>query len=249
MKKILICLLLVVAPALYALEPAILLLGPPGSGKGTFSDFAQARGYRHLSAGDLIRDEIKKETPFGKEIEEIVKRGDNVDQHKLLLYVQEYMKQFQSEKKPFILDGFGRGERDIQALAEFLVAQNLADSTFVFWLDAPDAICQERIATRLVCAECHHVYNLRLDTVSADQPCLYCNEGVVQIRLNDNEEVTAKRISKYREEYVHHFRRGLKAFPNLYFDTDQGRESCYAFYGDLLDRLASFEGTTSQFLN
>lgn len=248
MKKLLSLLLLIVTNSLCALDPVIILFGPPGSGKGTFSDFAAQYDYQHLSAGDLIRDEIKKQTPFGKEIEEIVKRGDNVDQDRLFLFVKEYMRKFQSENKPFIIDGFGRGEKDIGELCQFLKDQNLADKTIVLWLDAEDDACKERIKTRLVCTDCHYVFNSQIDPLLTSDICPNCLNAKVELRLNDNAEVTAKRIAKYREEYVHIFRRGTKDFASLSVHTNCERQKCWEFYKQLLEQLAAFDGTTSEFV-
>ncbi len=248
MNKYFFLFLLLLTSRLFAFDPVIILVGPPGAGKGTFADLAVKYGYNHISAGDLIRDEIKNQTPFGKDIEEIVRQGDYVDPDTLFMLIRSRIIHFQSESKPFIIDGYGRTEHDVQALCNLLIEQNLQDKTFVLWLEADDEICKARIPTRVVCSDCHHVYSTLLDPTTSNTRCLFCPQGLVEARLNDTPDVIEKRILKYRDEIVYNYKKTETYFPSLTYKTNSHRTECLAFYEKLLRDIASFDGTSGEFI-
>lgn len=215
-------------------NPVVILVGPPGAGKGTFSDFAVGHGFNHLSAGDLIRDEIKNQTPFGKSVEELVRRGEYVDPDALFQLVRERILQFKNANKPFIIDGYGRTEQDVLALCNLLVAEGLQTRTVVVWLEADDEVCKARIPNRLVCSSCHHVYSTLLDASAPNSACSYCPDGVIELRLNDTPDVTEKRLKKYREEIVYNYQKTAAYFPSITFNTNVERDVCFTYYSSLL---------------
>ena len=248
MKKIILSLLLSLSSVVCSLEPVILLFGPPGSGKGTFSQLAKEQGYNHLSAGDVIRDEITNKTPFGLKVEEIVKRGEYVDPVIFCQMMKEKITSLCAEGNPLIVDGFGRTSEDMQVLVDTISSLQLADSTLVLFFDAEDAICKERISGRLVCNDCHHVYNTKHTPFHAGDSCLNCGVGVLQERINDTLQVINKRMADYRNSIEKSYKISLDFFPAIFFNSGQESAVCLNFYKELLTQIKDHEGDTKTFV-
>jgi adenylate kinase len=248
MKKIIISLLLSLSSVAFSLEPIILLFGPPGSGKGTFSQLAKEQGYNHLSAGDLIRDEITKKTPFGLEVEEIVKRGDYVDPVIFCRKMKDEITVLSAEGKPLIIDGFGRTSDDMKVLTDTIFELQLNDDTLVLFFDAEDAICKERISGRLVCNDCHHVYSTKNQAFQVGDLCLSCGTGVLQERINDTLQVINKRMADYRSNIEKNYKISLDFFPGIFFNSGQESAVCMKFYQEILTQIKDHEGDAKTFI-
>ncbi|MBS0626642.1 MAG: nucleoside monophosphate kinase [Verrucomicrobia bacterium] len=248
MKKIIISLLLSLSSIAFSLEPIILLFGPPGSGKGTFSQLAKEKGYNHLSAGDLIRDEITKKTPFGLEVEEIVKRGDYVDPVVFCRKMKDQITVLSAEGKPLIIDGFGRTLNDMKVLVDTIFELQLNDDTLVLFFDAEDGICKERISGRLVCNDCHHVYSTKDQAFQVGDLCLSCGTGVLQERINDTLQVINKRMEDYRSNSEKNYKKSLDFFPGVFFDSGQESSVCIKFYQEILNQIKDHQGNAKTFV-
>lgn len=248
MKKIIISLLLCLSSAVFSLEPVILLFGPPGSGKGTFSQLAKEKGYNHLSAGDMIRDEITKKTPFGLEVEEIVRRGGYVDPVVLSQMIKERIAILSAGGKPLIIDGYARTLDDMEVLVDTISKLQLYDNTLVLFFDAEDHICKERISGRLVCNDCHHVYSTKNGAFLAGDPCLNCGTGVLEERINDTIQVINKRMVDYRNSIEKSYRTSLDFFPAIFFNSGQESDVCVKFYKELLTQIKDHEGDAKTFV-
>ena len=234
---------------LFSIEPVILLFGPPGSGKGTFGQFAKGKGYNHLSAGDMIRDEIIKKTPYGLIVEAIVKRGDYVDRELLCQMINQKITELALEGKPFIIDGIGRSSEDMQALFSIMAELKLNDRTLVVFLDADDKVCQERMSSRLICNDCHFVYSSKCLRYCAGDLCPNCKEDFLEKRMNDTASVIEKRISYYREVIESNYKKSLEIFPAIFFNSGQESSECLKFYERLLEKLKNYEGDLIDFVH
>ncbi len=200
MYKWFIYLILSFIVPLFANEQVIILIGPPGSGKGTFSQqLKHHHGYNHISAGDLVRNEIIKKTPIGLEIEEIVKKGNYISNETMHSLIEAAILKCAAEKKPFIIDGFPRKEESHQFLLNLLKNLNLVESTVAILIDADDHVCEERILNRQVCVDCNQVYNTVTAPSKIQNECDLCHGALIK-RINDTPEVIKKRIKEYREK-------------------------------------------------
>jgi adenylate kinase len=125
----------------------VLLIGPPGSGKGTQGERLAARfGLEHLAAGDLLRDEVDNDTPLGREVDRIMQRGDLVPDDVILRLLMPRVLAA-SEGNGYVLDGFPR------TVEQAVEARKLADETgagphAVIYLDAPQDELVRRILAR-----------------------------------------------------------------------------------------------------
>jgi len=171
----------------------IVMLGPPGAGKGTYASRLTKRlGIPHISTGDMVREEIKKQTDLGKKIKEYSDRGALVPDEIIIKLLAERI------RKPdcsggFILDGFPRTIRQAEAL------ENIAKIDLVINLNVPDEIIITRLSNRLICRECGAIYNLLTLKPKKDRICDKCG-GTLYQREDDKPEVIKERLNIYRRQ-------------------------------------------------
>jgi adenylate kinase len=228
------------------MEPVILLMGPPGSGKGTFSQYLKEHyGYKHLSAGNIVRREIELQTPLGKEIEEAMKRGDYVDTPAIDALLEKAIAEAVQEGGSLIFDGFLRTERDLDSMCRLVDLHKLKSRIFILHLETCDAVCKERILNRLVCPKCEHIYNLLTAPPLIFAICDLCSSNLEK-RVNDSPDATDKRIREFRKESSISFPRAKQLFPNILHDTSQDICACEQFYDRLVSFCTHFLGTPDE---
>lgn len=247
MKKALLLSFTLLCHSLFSLEPIILLFGPPGSGKGTFGEFAVQRGYNHISAGDLVRDEINRASEIGNKIRDIVARGDYIDPELMFQILSQRVLALLSENKPLIIDGYGRDSNALEQLVLFLKQEELASKTFVILFDVDDAVCKERIQGRLICSSCHHIAN-SADHCYAGQECPSCHSDILAIRINDTADVIEKRLQQYREKIEPVYRSSERFFPFIVLNPCLDREESYRFYDLFLEDIKQCDGEADDFV-
>ena len=123
----------------------LLFLGPPGAGKGTQAAFlSEANSYLHLSTGELLRKEINLCTELGKQVKDIMNKGELVSDQLVLEIVKKNLKK---DNKGWILDGYPRNLSQVKSLNDFLVNIN-QPLEIVFYLDIPDEVLIKRLLMR-----------------------------------------------------------------------------------------------------
>ncbi len=169
----------------------IVLLGPPGAGKGTIAEMLAERiGIPHISTGDLLREEVKKNTSLGKKAKSFMDKGLLVPDSLVI----ELLKKNVNVKKGFVLDGFPRNLNQAKMLEEskipIEVVANLVakDETIIF-----------RLSGRRICSKCGKIYHLVNIPPKKEGICDVCGAPLYQ-REDDKEEVIKKRLQVYREE-------------------------------------------------
>lgn len=233
---------------LFALDPLIILVGPPGSGKGAFSQYLEGNyGYNHISIGDILRREIDMQTELGCEIEEIVRRGDYIDPQIINVLLAKNVVKYQAEEKPFILDGFGQNKGDVERMQKLLEETGLIPRTFVMYLETSDAVCQERIANRLVCSGCGHVYNKVTAKPTVAGICDGCGMAL-KARTGDTPEVILKRLIHYRDCVEKYNKAAAFLFPSIIYESDGSFEECALFYDNLAKEAMSWNEDSSSFV-
>ena len=166
-----------------------ILLGAPGSGKGTQSkELASKYGFVHLSTGDIFRAEIANKTELGQKVEGFLKAGKLVPD---AITVEIVAGKLEAGKK-YLLDGFPRNVEQAQALDKML-RDHKSQVDLVVLLDLPHAEAMKRLTSRRVCAKCGAVYNTISKPPKADAKCDACGGDVVQ-RPDDSEETAKKRL-------------------------------------------------------
>lgn len=175
----------------------IILLGPPGGGKGTQAKrIVEKYGIPHIATGDILREAVAKGTELGKKAKEYMDRGELVPDEIVIGIVKERLKQPDCEKG-FLLDGFPRTIKQAEALDEML--KELGKSIdAVIYIDVPEEEVVKRIAYRRTCRNCGAVYNLIYSPPKEDNKCDKCGGELYQ-RDDDKEEVVRQRFKVYME--------------------------------------------------
>jgi adenylate kinase len=170
----------------------VILLGAPGSGKGTQSKALAAKyGFTHLSTGDLFRAEIAQKTALGQKVESILKSGKLVPDD---VTVELVAGKLETDKK-YMLDGFPRNVEQARALDKMLETHKSSVDRVIL-LDLSSAEATKRLTSRRVCAKCGEVYNVLTKRPKTDAKCDACGGDVVQ-RPDDSEATAQKRLMVY----------------------------------------------------
>ena len=174
----------------------IILLGPPGAGKGTQARRLSERyGLPIIATGDIFRDQIARETPLGLQAKEFYERGEYVPDDLTTKMVLERL--FQSDvREGFILDGYPRTVPQAQSLERALAEKGQSISA-VLNFKISDAVAVKRLMARLVCPNCKRTYNTEPPRVAGI--CDVCGHELVN-RADDDEETIMRRLEVYKRE-------------------------------------------------
>jgi adenylate kinase len=178
----------------------IVLLGAPGSGKGTQSQrLVQRFGIPQISTGDLLRSAVARGTPLGVAAKGAMQAGKLVDDAIVLGMIRERLADADTANG-FILDGFPRNIAQARAL-DGMLTQLDKPLTAVVQLDVPYAELTRRIAGRRSCPVCKSVFNIYSMPLGADLRCTNCVDHPVLLqRPDDNEETVVERLKVYESQ-------------------------------------------------
>ncbi len=178
----------------------LILLGMPGSGKGTHARLLSERyNVPVISMGDQIRKEVKKKSSLGLNVEPILNEGKLIPDELVIEIIEKKLEE-ESHKKGFILDGFPRTLKQAVALEKLLEEHNIKiDGVIKLRLDEGTVI--KRIGGRGVC-ECGMVYHNLHKSPIRDGICDACNK-LLKNRRDDNIETIKKRLDIFRDEIKH----------------------------------------------
>ncbi len=177
----------------------LVLLGPPGAGKGTQAKrLIERYPLVHLSSGDILRAERSAGTELGQAVKEYMDAGKLVPDELVTEVVINRIKKELTEGRGVLLDGFPRTERQAKDLdAELDKIDYKIDG--VIDLDLPVELIVERMAGRRSCPQCGRVYHLQANPPEEDNLCDECKVELIQ-RPDDKEDVVRKRIDIYEEQ-------------------------------------------------
>ncbi|MET9392730.1 adenylate kinase [Streptomyces sp. NPDC006624] len=177
----------------------IVLVGPPGAGKGTQAAFlAKNLSIPHISTGDLFRANISQQTELGKLAKSYMDAGNLVPDEVTIAMAKDRMEQPDAEHG-FLLDGFPRNVSQAEALDELLEAEGMQLDA-VLDLEVPEDEVVKRIAGRRVCRnESAHVFHVTYKPPAKEGVCDVCGGELYQ-RDDDSEETVRKRLEVYHTQ-------------------------------------------------
>jgi adenylate kinase len=180
----------------------LLMLGPPGAGKGTQAErVARARRIPRISTGDILRDAAHAGTEIGLRAKAVMDRGELVGDDVMIGIVRERLDR-DDAAAGFVLDGFPRTVAQASALDTIVAAR---DPLIVVDIVVPEAELVRRLGTRLICQDCGTNAPI---AVSSESACLTCGGKLVQ-RADDNQSVVLERLKVYHrmsEPLVEYYR-------------------------------------------
>ena len=210
----------------------ILLMGPPGAGKGTqAANLVKEFTISHISTGDMFRAAIKAGTELGKQAKACIDAGTLVPDEITSGIVRERLSQDDC-KKGFILDGFPRTVEQADALTEILSDLGLKLKS-VLDVNVPSADLVERAVGRRICKSCGATYHVKFNPSKVEGVCDECGGELFQ-RPDDTEETMKNRLSVYDAQTKPLIDYYTKA--GLYVEVD-GRQEIGKVFADIVDIL------------
>ncbi len=198
------------------MDARIVLLGPPGSGKGTQAERLEDElGFVRLSTGDLLREAVRNQTELGKQAKEFMDKGQLVPNELVIGLMKERIDNMEGG---YILDGFPRTVEQAEVL------ESITSIDHAINLDVDDDELVSRLTKRRSCPECNAVFHLLYKPPKAEGVCDRCNGELYQ-RSDDTEETVRNRLKVYRES----------TFPLIEFYGKRGVLRNLAGTGDIDD--------------
>jgi adenylate kinase len=172
--------------------PNIILFGLPGAGKGTLSQklIEAYPEYVHICPGNLLREEVRKQSAFGKAIEPVLVKGDYLPEQTTFGFLKSRIVKAGNENLPVIFDGYPRSLEAVRLLDSLLEGLGMKKNTIVVHLKSNPQELLDRVLNRVVCNTCNRVYNNRQ---------AYCSECQTKLekRPQDTAEVLRKRVDRH----------------------------------------------------
>ncbi len=171
----------------------ILMLGAPGSGKGTQAQvISKECNFSHISTGDILREEVSNSTELGKKAKVYMDEGKLVPDELLLEIVSSKIR---ASERGYVLDGYPRNLNQALSLEKILCDLN-KPLNYAIYLDVPEEELLIRLTLRRLCPNCGRIYHLKYFPPTNEKRCDDCKNELIQ-REDDKKEVVLKRLEVF----------------------------------------------------
>jgi len=175
----------------------LVLLGPPGAGKGTQAKLlSEGLNIAHISTGDMLREEMKKDTELGRQAKQYVTSGELVPDVLVTKMIEKRIFE-NSHQKSFVLDGFPRNEAQAKSLEAMLRVHSLKID-WVLYLKSSELVILQRLTGRRVCKNCGANFHIKNMPSKKEGVCDFC-AGELYQRPDDKEETIKNRLKVYSD--------------------------------------------------
>ena len=179
-------------------ELNLILLGPPGSGKGTQGErLSEDFELPYYATGDILRTAVRDQTDIGREAKEYMDRGDLVPDDVIIGVISDRVEDHEADDG-FILDGFPRTTGQAEALDEEMERLG-RDLSAAILIDVPEEEVVRRLGGRRTCVDNGHIFHVDFDPPKEEGVCDICG-GRLVVRDDDKPEVIRNRLAQYREK-------------------------------------------------
>ncbi len=176
----------------------IVLLGPPGAGKGTQAKLISEKlGVPHISTGDILREAVRNDSPLGRQAKAIMDRGELVPDQLLVDIIVERLSRVDCANG-FLLDGYPRNISQSQTLEKVCAEHGIWNKVKALEITVPDEEIVDRLKNRRSCPSCGAVYNVVSNPPKQAETCDSCSTKL-QLRDDDREETVRQRLRVYHE--------------------------------------------------
>ena len=188
---------LLISARVFAEQNIIVLLGPPGAGKGSISKMlSEATHLPHISTGDLLRAQSKQNDKLAKELQSYLLNGQLVPNELILKTLLQRVEEPDCSQG-FILDGFPRTKTQAEELTSVFPQK---DHLIFVNVTTADSVILERLQGRRICSDCSRPYHATYNPPLVKETCNDCKGNLIS-REDDNYEVIKKRLDIYRAQY------------------------------------------------
>jgi adenylate kinase len=178
----------------------IVLVGPPGSGKGTQASLISSKfNIPAISAGEELRKQVERETEIGKKISKIILSGSLVSDSIIFDIIKNRISQSDCSQG-YILDGFPRNIAQTKLLHDFIKDSNLEISSVFNFVAKDESVIIKRISGRFFCINCRTIYNEFFKNTKIEGICDNCGSKNFDKRKDDKAEIVEKRLKSYHLE-------------------------------------------------
>jgi adenylate kinase len=210
----------------------LILLGPPGAGKGTQAKkIAEKYNIPHISTGDIFRANIKNETELGVKAKEYIDSGELVPDSIVVAIVEDRL-QADDAKNGFLLDGFPRTVKQAEALDDVLSNMNTS-LDHVLNIEVDSDILVKRITGRRICKDCGATYHIEFNKPSEEGVCDVCGGELYQ-RSDDTKATVKNRINVYFEQtspLINYYKRKDK------LTTIDGEQAINEVFEEIIEKM------------
>jgi adenylate kinase len=173
---------------------AVVLLGPPGAGKGTVADRLIDNGYTHVSTGALLRDQIRLETPIGIEAKKLIDHGQFVPDSVAIGMIRDLLETALPNEK-FLFDGFPRTLKQAETLDKLMPGCKVSVALL---LECTDEVIVKRLGGRRTCSGCGATYHRSYNPPKTPEAC-DLDGCALELRPDDEAETVKRRLAVYKD--------------------------------------------------